>query len=61
MLDPGAWTSRRTKGWWIPPVPTAGVAAASGGVPDELDQEEDPGGRGNGLRREAVEWSRGKT
>ena len=39
MLDLGAWTSSRTVGCWIPPVPMAGAAAASGGVPDELDQK----------------------
>lgn len=55
MLDLGAWTSSRTVGCWIPPVPMAGAAAASGGVPDELDQKEDLGGRGNGLRRKVVE------
>ena len=55
MLDRGAWTSSRMEGWWIPPIPMAGVAAASGGVPGELDQKEDPEGRGNGLRREVVE------
>ena len=27
MLNPGTWISSRTKGWWVPPVPTSGVAA----------------------------------
>ena len=43
--EPEAWTAIRTDGWRIPPVPMAGVATASGGVPGEFDKKGDPGGR----------------
>ena len=43
MSEPEAWTSIRTDGWRIPPIPAAGVATASGGVAGELDEKGDPG------------------